>query len=282
MRIGIFAKTFARQSVEEVFDGVRTAGLEVVQFNLACARLPTLPDQIDSAVCDRVRSAAAERGIELAAISGTFNMIHPDPGKRRAGLRRLGVLAGAARQMGIPLVTLCTGTRDSENMWRRHPENDASEAYDDLVASLKEALRMAADNNVTLGIEPEVSNVVDSARKCRRLLDEFGSPRLKVIMDGANLFHAGQLPRMGEVLDEAFALLGADIVLAHAKDLAHDGKAGDRAAGTGVLDYSRYLRLLAQAGYRGPLVLHGLSESQVDASVAFLRQELRALDQRSR
>ena len=39
------------------------------------------------------------------------------------------------------------------------------------------------------------------------------------------------------MLDEAFALLGRDIVLAHAKDLDHDGEAGHLPAGKGLLDY---------------------------------------------
>jgi sugar phosphate isomerase/epimerase len=263
MRLGIFAKTFARPAVEKVFDAVRDAGLAAVQLNLSCAGLPTLPDAIDPAVCDRVRTAATDRGIELAAISGTFNMIHPDAAERRRGLARLAVLVAAARRMGIPLVTLCTGTRDANDMWRRHPENDAPAAWSDLVASLRTALAAAEEHGVALGVEPEVSNVIDSAARCRRLLDELKSPWLKVVMDGANLFHAGELPRMAEVLDEAFRLLGGDIGLAHAKDLARDGAAGDRAAGTGVLDYGRYLDHLAAAGYRGPLILHGLAAHEV-------------------
>src|SRR5206468_2393426 len=111
------------------------------------------------------------------------------------------------------IITLCTGTRDPDDMWRRHPDNDTPEAWQDLLASMHEAARIAEENNVTLAFEPEVANVVDSASKGRRLLDEVGSPGLKVVMDGANLFRAGELPRMREVLDEAFVLLGRDIVL---------------------------------------------------------------------
>ncbi len=37
MRLGIFAKTFTRPTVEEVFDAVRAHGLRCVQFNLSCA-----------------------------------------------------------------------------------------------------------------------------------------------------------------------------------------------------------------------------------------------------
>jgi hypothetical protein len=115
---------------------------------------------------------------------------------------------------------------------------------------------------------------VDSAQKARRLLDEISSPHLKVTMDAANIFHAGELPRMSEILDEAFALVGKDIVLAHAKDLDHDGDAGHKAAGQGKLDYARYLALLIKYGFTGPLLLHALSEAQVPGCVAFLREKL--------
>ena len=94
MQLGIFAKTFARPTVEEVFDAVAGHGLRCVQFNFACAGLPSLPDQVEAALLDRVRQAATERRIALAAVSATFNMIHPDPKQRRAGLRQLDVIAG--------------------------------------------------------------------------------------------------------------------------------------------------------------------------------------------
>jgi len=106
------------------------------------------------------------------------------------------------------------------------------------------------------------------------LLGVIDSPHLKVVIDGANLFHAGELPRMRRVLDEAFALLGHHLVLAHAKDLSRDGEAGHEAPGQGLLDYDHYLRLLRLVRFEGPLVMHGFGEDQVAASVAFLRGKL--------
>jgi sugar phosphate isomerase/epimerase len=157
-------------------------------------------------------------------------------------------------------------------MWQRHRENDSASAWNDLVACVREALRLTEKTGAILAFEPEIANVVDTARKGRRLLDELQSPRLKVVMDPANLFHAGELPRMHEILDEAFELLGRDLVLAHAKDLTRDGEAGHAAAGQGRLDYNHYLALLRSVGFDGSLILHGLEESQVDRCVAFLHR----------
>jgi sugar phosphate isomerase/epimerase len=274
VEIGIFAKTFVRPSLEETLDAIAAHGIRHVQFNMACTGCPSLPDNIEPALEDRVRVAHEARGISMAAVSGTFNMIHPDPAVRKRGLARLLVLAKAAPRMGTRVVTLCTGTRDPDDMWRRHADNDTNEAWSDLLESMEAALRIAEDEGLTLAVEPEVSNVVDSARKGRALLDTMQSPRLAAVIDGANLFHAGELPRMREILDEAFDLLGDRIVLAHAKDLSRDGEAGHAAAGTGLLDYDHYIACLRRVGYSGPLVLHGLGEPQVPECVAFLRRKL--------
>jgi sugar phosphate isomerase/epimerase len=276
VKIGIFAKTFARPSLEAILDAVRAHDLDSVQFNLACAGLPTLPEALEPGVIARIRAAVEARGITMAAISGTFNMCHPDPAVRSANLVRLRVLAGACPALGVSIITLCTGSRDPQDMWRRHPDNDTPAAWHDMAECLGQALQIADDCGVTLAFEPEVANVIDSAAKGRRLLDEMRSPRLKVVMDAANLFHQGELPRMPLILAEAFELLAEDMILAHAKDLSRDGEAGHQAAGTGSLDYDLYLRLLRAAGYAGPLILHSLEEAQVDPAVAFLRGKLRA------
>lgn len=274
MQIGIMSRTFVRPTLAETLEAVHAHGLTSVQFDLACAGLPSMPDRIDRETCDRIREKMAERGITMAAVSGTYNMIHPDPEERGRGLLRLRELAANCERMGSSIITLCTGTRDPTSMWRPHPENDSPEAWADLLPAMRAAARIATEYSVTFAFEPEVSNVVDSAVKARRLLDEIASPYLKVVIDGANLFHKGELPRMREILDEAFALLGEDIVLAHAKDLSRDGEAGHEAAGAGLLDYERYLALLHASGFTGSVILHSLSEAQAPGCVAFLREKL--------
>lgn len=278
MEIGIFERTFPRPTLGETLDAVRAHGLGAVQFDLTSAGLPGMSEQeadgpawIDVEQAAAIRAELAARRITMAAVSGTFNIIHPDETVRREGVRRLRELAAVCPALGTGVITLSTGTRDAGNMWRHHPDNASEAAWRACVRAMAEIAAIGEEFGVTMAFEPEVNNVVDSARKARRLIDEIGSPRIKVVMDGANIFHAGELPRMAEILDEAFALLGGDIALAHAKDLDHDGDAGHLPAGHGLLDYDRYLRLLIQSGYTGPLILHGLSEEQVDGCVAFLR-----------
>lgn len=262
MRLGIFAKTFPGPTLGDTLDAVVSHGLDCIQFNFACAGLPSMPEHISPEVTDQMGREIEKRHLRVVAVSGTFNMIHPDAQKRADGLRRLAVLARACASLGTSTITLCTGTRDTEDMWRRHPQNDSPEAWDDLVASLAAALQIAEEFDVTLGIEPETANVISSASKARWLLDEMKSPRLKIIFDAANLFRPGDLPRQQDILDEAFDLLGEDIAFAHAKDVREEnGVIKHVAAGKGSLDYSYYLWKLEYV--TPPLVLHGLEAGEV-------------------
>src|SRR5437868_2450893 len=89
MQLGIFARTFTRPTLAEIFDAVVAHELHCVQFNMACIGLPSLPDHIEDAVSAHIRMEASSRKISIAAVSGTYNMIHPDPMQRKAGLQRL-------------------------------------------------------------------------------------------------------------------------------------------------------------------------------------------------
>ena len=163
-QIGILlATTFTTGTLEERLDAARACGLACVQMSMACAGLPEMPDQIPAELPERIRREASARGIAIASVTGTFNMTHPDVEHRRMGLRRLRVLAEACPQMGTSFIHICTGTRDPNNMWRRHPDNDSPEAWRDMAACVREATGIARQANVVLAFEPEMSNVVGSA-----------------------------------------------------------------------------------------------------------------------
>jgi sugar phosphate isomerase/epimerase len=218
MHLGIFAKTFVRPTLEQTLDAVAGHGLTHVQFNMSCMGLATLPDRLDEGACVWIAQQFRERGLTMAAISGTFNMCDPSKSRLENNVRRLEVLAAACRWLDTRIITLCTGTRDRDDMWKWNPANLSRSSWDDLLHSMKEAVKIADRHEVTLAFEPEINNVVNSVMRARKLLDEVGSPWLKVVIDPANLVQPGQIGRTPEIFDEAFEWLGPDIALAHAKE----------------------------------------------------------------
>jgi sugar phosphate isomerase/epimerase len=274
MRLGIIAKTFVRPDLERTLDAIKASGLDRVQFNFTCAGFPTLPDVIPSAVANRIRLAFADRSLAMAALSGTYNMVHPDVALRAQELSRLQLMIRACAGVGTSTVTLCTGTRDPDNMWRAHPDNQRPEAWQDLRTTLETLLPVAEEYGVSLGVEPEPANVIGNARDARRLLDEMGSPSLKIVADAANLVSPFPRAVRGRVIEEAFELLGPDIVLAHAKDLTAEAHGAVVAPGKGTVDFSRFFTLLNGAKFDGPVIMHSLTEAEVPDSAAFLQAEL--------
>ncbi len=272
MKIGIFAKTFSRPTIEGLFQAIARYGIYSVQFNMSCAGCETFPGKISSDLVERIVDATEQATVGLAALSGTFNMAHPDPAVRREGLEKFKILCEVAARLHIPVVTLCTGTRDPVNMWKWHPDNDSKEAWKDMMQSIESALVAAEKNNLILAFEPESENVANSASRARKLLNELQNSRLRVIIDPANLISPGCNQK--EVLNQAFNLLRDAIVIAHAKDRNNDFRAC--AAGKGILDFEHYLRCLKEIGFTGPLIMHGLEEEDVRFSREFLERILQS------
>ncbi len=270
-RLGIFAKTFPGTTAEAVLIAARDTGYGCVQFNLACCGLPSMPDELPPGTAAGIADASAQTGVAIAALSGTYNMIHPVPAVRAQGLRRLELLLSEAQAMGTSLVTLCTGTRDPADQWRRHPDNDMPEAWADLLVEMAKAAALAERFGVDLGIEPEHANVVSTAPLAARLLREVPSPRLKIVLDPANMVEDAASDQH-HLFAEASDLLGDRIAMAHAKD--RDAVGAVVPAGAGIIDFDAFFAELSRVGFAGPVVTHGLAATDALAVAGFLRQKL--------
>jgi len=268
MRLGIFAKTFAGSDPLTVLKAARDAGFAAVQYNMACSGLAAMPDALTPAQTAEVAQASAATGVAIAAVSGTYNMIHPDPAVRALGLRRLAVLIDAAAAMGTGMVTLCTGTRDAQDQWRHHPDNALPEAWRDLLDEMAKACALAEPKGVKLGIEPELANVIDGATRARTLIDTLQSPAISIVLDPANLFEVAPLAAQRDILSRAVDLLAGRIGMAHAKD--RDPEGGFATAGKGVVDFPHFLSCLRAAGFDGDLVTHGLTADEAPGVAVYL------------
>lgn len=251
----IFSRTYPVRNPEEVLKAIRADGFTGAQMNLSSFGMDSLPEVLDDDALAAGRAAEERLGVTLAALSGTYNMAHPDPEARLAMRPRFARVLEAARAIGAPVVTLCTGSRDAANMWAEHPENASPEAWADLRDELAWALAEAASLDLVLAVEPEPGNVVRDARVARKLLDEVGAPNLKIILDATNLIGTAGLAQQATIVAEAVDLLGPDVVLAHAKDIDASGKVV--APGQGAIDLPAFVAALAHAGFDGALIAHG-------------------------
>lgn len=270
MEIGIFSKTYEASELEEVYRRMTADGIFHTQFNFSSAGLPTLPEEVPEEAVIKIRELTKQYQVKLDVLSGTFNMIAPDLEERQLGCRQFRTQCRLAQELAIPIVSLCTGSKNPESKWKWHEDNVKQSSWDDLMHTTEEILSYAEEFDVILGIETEASNIICTPELARKYMDAWGSEHIKIIMDGANLFRPEQVTDMKAVLDHAFEILGKDIVLAHAKDFDLHGNLEFVAAGEGILDFSYYITLLKKYEYRGSLVMHGLSEQQVSASKRFL------------
>ncbi|MER9947552.1 sugar phosphate isomerase/epimerase [Mesorhizobium sp. M0047] len=269
MRLGIFAKTFPGAEPAAVLAAVKQAGYETTQFNLACAGLPSMPDVVPADAIAAIRAAARSTHVSLVALSGTYNMAHPDKGVRDDGLRRLAVVIEAAAALDIPLVTLCTGSRNTADQWAYHHDNATPASWFDMATEMSKALALAEEAGVDLGIEPEQANIVTSANDAIRLIAEMGSKHLKIVLDPANLFEHATPDEARSIVAAAIDEAAGHIAMAHAKDRHGDGRFAT--SGQGIVDFPDFVARLKAVGFEGSLVTHGLSAEEAPGVAAFLR-----------
>jgi sugar phosphate isomerase/epimerase len=270
MEVGIFARTYQRPTFEAALDAVVAHGFRHIQFNMASAGLEPLPAKITVAHTKRIQRACKERGIAIKALSGTFNMAHPDESVRTKGLQRLEVLMSVAGELGTNFVTLCTGTRDPNNMWRYHPDNASQQAWNDAMQTIGEAAEIAREYDVRLGIEPEPGNIVSNARKALKLLKELDSPDLAIILDPANIIDGVPEDEIDATIDSAVKRLGYRTLSIHGKD--RDASGNVVPAGKGIVPWERFIAGLQRIGNKNPILLHGLDEAEAPGAKAFLER----------
>jgi sugar phosphate isomerase/epimerase len=258
-RLGIFARTFRRETPQEVAAAVAQAGYPLAHWNFAAIGRPTLGGDVGQAQVAAVRGAFDGAGVAIPSVSATFNLIHPDTALRAAQTAQAVRLIGLVPELGAEVVTLCSGTRDPDDMWRAHPQNLAEDAWTDLRRTLDILLAAAGEAGVRLGIEPEPGNVVRDAPTAARLLRELGDDApVGIVLDPANLLSPETISRQSEILAEAVDLLGPRVVGIQAKDVAASGAAA--AAGAGLLDYPAVLGQLARLP-PVPLIVQDASEA---------------------
>ena len=262
LKLGVFTGVYASLPLEEAARRIAADGFHgvVLEYSFADVRFdPWAPDWDKARL---IRHTLARHNLKIAGLFGYYNVVDPDPARRRRGEQRMQVLIENWKQFGCPVISTETGTLNEKSEWLESPENLTESGYQACRAALDQLARAAKKTGAVLSIEPYWRNVIDSIARAQRLLHDV--PGLKLVMDPCNYFRKEDLSRMDPMLEEMLRRLGKQIVLAHAKDVKASADGTDLpASGQGVLDYPLYLRLLAGLNRELYLVIEHLTLEDV-------------------
>ena len=187
MRLGMMSSVFRDYPVEEAAERLRAAGFDCTQLT---------PDFTDMRFCRygkaldlsglttpvrrRIRRAFEAAGVEVLSQGAYMELTGENEAQRRANLDYFADRLRMMGDLGGRVLVTESGAR---------PEGAAAQqaAWDRLRAALAELLPIAAEANVAIGLEPSRAQVLKDTATARSLLDEFGSERLQVMIDPANI-----------------------------------------------------------------------------------------------
>ena len=202
-------------------------------------------------------------GIAIHSLGVYTNLVHPDQAEREKNLAYFEDMMKIATAMGVRYLITEAG--------HYHPEKPApgtayhlrEDVWQRTVEVGKQLAAMAANHAVTVLMEPYFAGFFASAKRTRTFLEEVDSPRVRALLDPANLLEVNDL-------EEMFDQLAPWIDCLHAKDRRLHVERGVP-AGQGDLDYPKFVSLTAARTPKAPLILEYVGPDDYQQTVRHLR-----------
>lgn len=215
------------------------------------------------AIADTYRSA----GISIHSVGVYTNLIHPDEAERKANLAYFEDMMKVACAMGSRTLITEAGHYHSDKPAPRVAYHFQEEVWKRMVATGKELAQRAERHNVTVLVEPFYRGFFASAKRTRLFLEEVGSPRIRALLDPANLLEVDDI-------EEMFKQLEGRIDCLHAKDRKLHVDRGVP-AGQGDLDYRKFVALAARHTPKAPLIIEYVDLNNYKQALAHLQSAMR-------
>ncbi|TBL73282.1 sugar phosphate isomerase/epimerase family protein [Paenibacillus thalictri] len=276
MRLGVLSSAFGVKSLHELTTAMHRYGFRTTQVNLKWINdIDSSPGKLSTGLANYVAETFDLRGIRIPSLGCYTNLIHPDETERNKGIRRIKEQIRFARDFGSSSVATETGTLNVANQFEGHAGNQSESNWKLLSDIVSELLEEAEKWGVHLALEGFTKNVINTPERMQRMLEQFPSSHLGIVMDPCNYIDETNMDRQEAVMDDAFERLGDSILLAHAKDYRmEDGQMIQPAAGTGLLNYPHYLQRLLQSKPHIQLYLEHVREDQMFQSLGIVNNHL--------
>jgi sugar phosphate isomerase/epimerase len=210
------------------------------------------------------RSQLEAASLSMIALGGYRNLIASDETKRQANIAFLQRCLEIAPQFGTTVVATETGTYNQRSDWSPAPEKLGPEAWEILCAALRELLPVAEQQRTSLALEGHVNHVINTPERLARLLEQFPTPYLQVVLDPYNYLGKDQLSQKEQVVAAFLQQFKGRFLLAHLKDVSREGAEADTPAfGQGVFPQRLYLDFLRKERPDLPLILEHTSVDQI-------------------
>ncbi len=167
----------------------------------------------------QVEQALQQTGLELACFSANNNFVISNEGNRQTQLQDILDSVDVAQHLGARVVRVFSGDPN--------PDVDTNQAMSWIYDGLSRAAEYAQRAEITLCLENH-GKFAGRADQVRNILDQVGSPFLKLTFDTANFLLVGDNPL------QAADLLKQDVGHVHAKDFAKASKMESGFAYTGL------------------------------------------------
>ena len=235
MKIGVRAHDFGRfNNISKQAEAIKAAGFDCVQYAPAKA-IEGLKhfDEITPEILHEIKTAFTLHGLEITVLGCYIEPSLGDDAERLNNVRIFKDNLSHAKYLGVPIV----GT-ETTNLSIHATPAERETAYTRLKDSVSRMAEKAEIENVQIGIEPVASHTLNTPALTRRLLDEVGSDKLRVIFDPVNLVLPHTIQDQDNIFAEMIELLGNKIAAMHIKDTAiENGKKAWRKIGEGVINY---------------------------------------------
>jgi sugar phosphate isomerase/epimerase len=201
-----------------------------------------------AARCREIAATYRDAGIAIHSIGVYTNLIHPDDAELAANLAYFEAMMEIGGHMGVrTFINEAGHYRDPKAPASSVPLEFLDSVWPRMVATGKKLAEMAAKHDAKVLLEPYFQGFLASAKRLRLFVEEVDSPRVRVLLDPANLIELNDL-------DEMFQQLAPLIDCLHAKDRKLHTERGV-AAGKGDVDYKRFVTLAAKHTPAAPLIL---------------------------
>lgn len=276
LRIGIATTGFGELTNAELAKELAGSGLKLIQLFLSQKdskfwRYNSRADlsSLTPARCREIAKPYRDAGIEIHSIGVYTNLIHPDEAERRANLAYFEAMMEVGAHMNVrTFVTESGHFHDPNAPAPRIPLEFQDEVWTQMVATGRQLAELAAKHDAKVLMEPSHISFFASAKRLRTYLEEVNSPRIRALLDAANLIEVNDL-------DEMFRQLSPWIDCLHAKDRKLHVQRGV-AAGKGDLDYKQYVTLAARHTPHAPMILEYVGTKDYKDALAHLRNAMRA------